>query len=343
MKEKTIKIGFRNFWEGFNAENNFFTNLLRKKYEVIISNNPDYLFYSVYPEATPPKNLSTKGDLIRSISPELYIFLRKFYSLLRNVFYRKYEVNPPRGDFIKIFYGAEKVRPDMEECDFAFSTFPEREINHPNYMRLQTNLVTDFLLGEEGKLSLNRNVDFKETKKEKTKFCNFIYSQDTLLRNSFFKKLNKYKRVDSPGRCMNNMSPIGSYTNSKESRISINWAKEKLNFLKKYKFTIAFENELKDWYTTEKLIHPLLVNSIPIYFGNKKVGEDFNKKCFINYHDFKTVKKLIEHIREVDTNDELYFQYLRQPFFKNKKQYDFSVGKAIERRLNKIIESKKNE
>ena len=60
MKKKVIKIGFRYFWEGLDPEDNFFTNLLRKKYEVVISNEPDYLFYSVYPEVKATKDLSKK-------------------------------------------------------------------------------------------------------------------------------------------------------------------------------------------------------------------------------------------------------------------------------------------
>ncbi len=338
--KKIIKVNFRYFWEGFDPENNFFTNLLRKKYDVVIDEKPDYLFYSVYPERTADISLSRKGDIIRKISPTLYIILRKIYSRYKGFLSGSNKPKAPKGNFIKIFYGAEKVLPNMKECDFAFSIFPEETINNPNYMRLQTSLITNFLIGGES-LPLKRNINFKQIKKQKTNFCNFVYSQDTINRNKIFKQLNKYKRIDAPGRCMNNMPPIGKHGNPKNSRISINWAQEKLEFLKKYKFTIAFENEPKDWYTTEKLVHPLMVNSIPIYFGNKRVGEDFNEKCFINYNNFRNIKELLEHIKDVDNDDDLYKDYLTQPFFKNAKQYEFNTGKKVEERLDKIISSKK--
>ena len=78
MKKKTIKINFKYFGAVFNPEDNFFTNTLKKLYNVEISENPDYLFYSVYPEVKESgKDLSTKGDFVKKISPHLYIFLRK--------------------------------------------------------------------------------------------------------------------------------------------------------------------------------------------------------------------------------------------------------------------------
>ncbi len=45
---KTIKLNFCGFWTGFNPDDNFFTNLLRKYYPVEISEDPDYLFCSVF-------------------------------------------------------------------------------------------------------------------------------------------------------------------------------------------------------------------------------------------------------------------------------------------------------
>ena len=46
---------------------------------------------------------------------------------------------------------------------------------------------------------------------------------------------------------------------------------------KEYAFTIAIENTSHDHYFTEKLINPLIYNTIPIYWGCKKVNEYFPK------------------------------------------------------------------
>ncbi len=45
---KEIKINFVDFWPGFDKTNNYFYNLLVQKYDVIIDENPEVLFYSCY-------------------------------------------------------------------------------------------------------------------------------------------------------------------------------------------------------------------------------------------------------------------------------------------------------
>ena len=46
--KKSIKINFVDFWHGFDKSNNYFFNLLKDKFNVEISNSPDYLFYSLF-------------------------------------------------------------------------------------------------------------------------------------------------------------------------------------------------------------------------------------------------------------------------------------------------------
>jgi len=45
---KKIRIDFSDFWGGFDKTNNYFYNLLKDEFDVEISNNPDYLFFSVF-------------------------------------------------------------------------------------------------------------------------------------------------------------------------------------------------------------------------------------------------------------------------------------------------------
>ncbi len=330
MKKKTIKINFKYFWDNFDKKDNFFTYTLKKIYRVEISDNPDYLFYSVYPERKGEVNdLSKKGDFIKKISPILYIFLKRMYSKL-NFLFLKNKLKHPQGNFVKIFYGGEHIKPDMSKCDWAFSSYFEDEISSNRHMRLPVYVVSDYKLKNYGLPPIKKKINFKNIKKEKTKFCNFIYSQDHLFRNNFFKELSKYKKIDAPGRCMNNMPPIGNYDNPKKSRASLNWVKDKLNFIKSYKFTIAFENSLKSGYVTEKLTHPMLVNSIPIYFGHKDVAKEFNTKSFINYHDFKNMKEFIDYIIKVDKSEKLYYSLLKENWYiKNNLVIPFNEKKLL--------------
>ncbi len=337
MKKKTIKINFRYFWGGFNPEDNFFTNLLRKNYTVIISENPDYMFYSVYPEIKTGEEISKKGEFIKKISPKLYILLRKLYPKFLLFIQGKRQLPKVEGDFVKIFYGAEHIKPNMEECDWAFSSEFDENMNHPKHMRLPCYVMVDFELGKKAIPPLKKKINFNKIKEEKTHFCNFIYSQDNSSRNNFFKELSKYKKVDSPGRCMNNMPPIGAYSDSKKSRDSKSWKQEKLDFLNKYKFTISFENASVSGWTTEKLTHPMLVNSIPIFFGHKDVSKEFNTKSFINYNDFKNMKEFIDFIIKVDKDDKLYKKLLEQQWYNTNKLPSWFKEETYLKRFKEIF------
>ena len=45
---KSLKIKFVDFWSDFNPRFNFIINTLKKNYEVILSDSPDYLFFSTF-------------------------------------------------------------------------------------------------------------------------------------------------------------------------------------------------------------------------------------------------------------------------------------------------------
>lgn len=152
------------------------------------------------------------------------------------------------------------------------------------------------------------------------KFCNFIYANATggigaKLRIDFCRKLAKYKQVDCPGRVLNNM-PERSLAPRFTDRVSIaqNWAVEKMKFISNYKFSIAFENTAWPGFTTEKLFHPFLAGSIPIYWGNPDVGEYFNEKAFIICRDEdEDFCRTIESIKVLDKDPEAFLEMLSQP------------------------------
>lgn len=142
--------------------------------------------------------------------------------------------------------------------------------------------------------------NFTLTEKDTDNFCCFVYSHDVKYRNNFCKKLSNYKKVDCGGKCLNN---IGGKV------------KDKIEFQKKYKFCIAYENSSRDGYTTEKILESYKSNCIPIYYGSKSIEKDFNKETFINAHDFKSEEDLIEYIKKVDNDKELYRSFFNKPIF----------------------------
>jgi len=196
----------------------------------------------------------------------------------------------------KIFYTSENVLPDFDECDYAitFCHLP----NEPRHLRLP-----QYIHYIQKPSELIKGPDFIPTDilKQKDKFCNFVVSNPRgPERNKFFKMLNRRKAIDSGGRHFNNLGKVVS---------------DKLSFIKDYKFTLAFENSSSSGYTTEKLIEPMLAKSLPIYWGNPEVARDFNPRSFINVSDFSSFETAIDYILKVDSDDQLYLSYLKEPWF----------------------------
>ncbi|MDR0926676.1 MAG: glycosyltransferase [Ignavibacteria bacterium] len=201
-------------------------------------------------------------------------------------------------DCVKIFFCGENVRVNYKNCDWSISSDyidNERHYRLPIYYYM----CGDINHATESKPAIDAIV------REKTGFCNFVYSNPSCKkRNDFFHTLSKYKRVDSAGRHLNNM------------QMNVD---NKMDFIKNYKFTIAFENSEYPGYTTEKLLEPLLAHTIPIYWGNPLVANDFNTKAFLSYYDFPDEQALINRIIEIDNDDELLAQYLIEPIFVDNK------------------------
>lgn len=59
-------------------------------------------------------------------------------------------------------------------------------------------------------------------------------------------------------------------------------------------------------------MEPMLVNSLPIYWGNKQVGLDFNRSSFIDASDYPSLEALVERIVELDINDDEYLSILSE-------------------------------
>ena len=145
----------------------------------------------------------------------------------------------------------------------------------------------------------------------KTRFCNFVYSNDhigsTEVRERFARKLMAHGQVDCPGLVLNNMPRLTREAKGHAGTLA------KLDFLKSYRFTIAFENESADYYATEKILHPLLVGSIPIYWGCPQIAEYYNADCFINCHDYRSFDDVIHRVMEVEADADLQEAYRRAP------------------------------
>ena len=277
----TIKINFIDFWPGFLKEKNFLISILSKQFQVVLSDEPDILFYSCYGS----EYLKHKG--------------------------------------VRVFYSPENIRPDFAACDYAM-TFDF--LDSPRHFRLplyafyidQRNSWKDILEKKEQK-------EIQLAWEKKSKFCCMVVSNgQSKKRIDFFKLLSQYWQVDSGGRYMNNVGGAVA---------------DKMAFIRDYKFVIAFENSSYSGYTTEKLLDPMLVDSIPVYWGNERVGLDFNPRRFLNLHDFSSEEKLIQEMMAIEKDSARAIQMLCEPIFPGNELPECIQEKNIMRFLISIVDS----
>lgn len=204
----------------------------------------------------------------------------------------------------KVFWTAESVQPDFSRYDYAMTTFAledSRHIRFPYYA---------FTLRCESAPLLRNLSRPPALEMAQRPFCSFVISnanpRRTRKRLAFYKLLSQYKHVDSGGRALNN---IGRSLGDSPSA--------KVDFLSGYKFNLCFENKCCQHYTTEKLVDAFLAKTIPIYWGNPLVAEEFNPKAFLCLHDFASESALMERIRELDCDHEAYLAMLAEPPFRD--------------------------
>ncbi|MDA8923112.1 glycosyltransferase family 10 [Acidimicrobiia bacterium] len=299
MNKKKLTIYFTDFWPNFMPKDNYFYNLLSNKYELVLdSKKPDILFHS--------------AD----------------YSNNRN--HLKYN----NGYTKKIFFTGEDIDPTCVDTHFSFS-FKENSAN--NY---RLPLWTQYINWFEKKYNKNRDPAYLIPKDSLLKsrkliksyapfFCSFIASKPMGKRVDFVPKLNDKIRVHNLGRL---------YANSYITSPGRGDQRAKLNLMRLFKFNIAFENSVSDGYVTEKILHSLFSNSIPIYWGASQAQRDFNPNSFINLGDFKDDDSLIDYLHNNYTDKTFRLNYLNEPVFKNNQIPDFVKPENVLSVLSEIIE-----
>ena len=232
------------------------------------------------------------------------------------LFYSTFGNEHTQFQCVKIMFIGENIAPDFNLCDYAIGfdhmTFGDRYLRLPLYQ----------LYNSYTKLESEKVLDFDKLLKRK--FCCIVVSNIAHAsphRERFFKLLSEYKQVDSGGRMWNNVGgPV----------------KNKLEFVSNYKFNIAFENSSVLGYTTEKIMEPMAVNTLPIYWGNRLVNQDFNPSSFINVNDFSSMEDAVQHIVDIDNDDSKYINIMSEPWILDREM--LSWRSRLTDFLIKIIE-----
>jgi len=279
--KRTVKVAYTDWWAGFSPEKFVYNEILSKYYNIEVSDNPDYVFCSLYS-----------------------------YDCL------KY-------DAIRIFYTGDNYVPDYNIYDYAISfenmQFEDRFIRVPNW-------IVSPVYKRDVDLMLHKHEVITDDLYDDRKFCSWVCSngRGDPIRKDFFEKLSEYRQVDSGGRYLNNIGkPEG--------------VKDKIDFQRDYRFSIALQDSCRNGYLDEKLINCFSSKTIPVFWGDQTVEEMFNKESFINLHNYDSLEGAIEEIKRLDSDKNEYLRRLRIPAMK-KPEYVQERYEALEKFLLHIFE-----
>jgi hypothetical protein len=214
-------------------------------------------------------------------------------------------------DSLKVFFTGENMRPNSLDCDHSIS-FELDERGGKNIRWPLYNLYSD--------------PRFEPTVEQREKFCCMVVSNiNCKHRLDFYHALAKYRKVDSGGRAFNNVGgPV----------------KNKMDFLKAYKFCIAFENAYYPGYTTEKILEAKKAGCIPIYWGNPEIALDFNIESFVNAHAFRSFSQCIEYIAYLDRDEAAFSRMQMQPLLRDNSYTKYSDPQCLKAWLGEIMASR---
>lgn len=275
----------------------------KKKYVIVEKNAvlfDNYLKNAVSPEVREMMQWDEDDPQYVITSPSIYASKRIRKEL------EKYYKDDNR---IFIFLAGEFAYPDLNLFDYAtvwdrHSSCGDRVMRIPNRW-----LWEQFSMGYYH--IEDNDWDYKKAREAipGREFCNFIYSNPFApeMRDRLFYELSKYKKVESLGGHLNNM-------HNKYTRKQGNWEELSIQMKSKYKFTIVAENLICPGVTSEKLLDTFLAHSVPIYFGNPDVELEFNPDAMINVHNYNTMEEVVEAVRRIDEDDDLWARMVAAPW-----------------------------
>lgn len=185
----------------------------------------------------------------------------------------------------------------------------ESEVNYPWMLSGELKLLFDFWMTYHLDADIvlpYYDYTFKEKlltpPVEKSKdVCMFVSSNvNNSRRQEYLSELMEHIHIDSYGRWRRNCILEGD-----KGYVS------KLDVIKHYKFTIAFENAISPEYVTEKFFDPLIAGSVPVYLGAPDVDKLApGLHAYIDVRNYDSPKSLAKELQRYCCNRNLYDKLL---------------------------------
>ena len=206
---------------------------------------------------------------------------------------------------LSLYFAIEAVEPDLNLFDYAVA-HDRHFANNDRIGRCPVFAFNNYLGHAYPDLSSGASEPQSELER-KNGFCSFLYSNPKShpRRDWIFKTLSQYKKVDSLGPHLHNCDVP-------TSRFDRDWKRLAIKLKRSYKFDIAAENARFYGYTTEKIMSSFMARTVPIYWGNPLIAEEFNPEAFVNANGMEA-EELLETVRRIDDDDNLWCRMVSVP------------------------------
>lgn len=249
---------------------------------------------------------------------------------------------------IKVFFTGECVHSDVfkEYAEFEDHllnlvdvSFGFDKITAPNYIRYPLWVLYLFDKPEFSKDKIKHRIDeinqdfTRKALSLKTKDCAVIARHDKNgIRTSIWNAAQEAGlKIYSAGAWNHNDDSLwNEFANSKK------------DYLDQFKYTICPENCDYDGYVTEKLFQALLSGCVPLYWGssNKPEPEVINQDVIL-FYDKSKPEKLIERLKELQSNEKLFEKLVCQKPLKDYAvDYIYELNQKTKKLCTEIAASK---
>jgi hypothetical protein len=326
--EYVIKLLYdNNFMHVYVGSQNVYIRVDNDDNSIVSQNNKSILnvyyngFWDGFFDKTNPVNVSFFDDLMKKVYNVESINHSTFCSsdiLIENVHAEKslLEYKNWKHSF---FYSGESTttnNEDLYSCVLFGRNSAKNVVNVPLYI--------PYLYSSFGSLPVpNKRCDIPQKE-----VIAIITNPNGTVRNAFLTELEKHMNVTYAGKYKNNTG----YTLDCPYNSS-----ELFNEISNYKFVITMENSIEETYITEKILHGVLANVVPVYWGSPNVSTYFSEHRFIHLKNQDETDNVINIMKNM-TDSEWLSCVNSEPFTELGKNYWID---EIASDIKAVIESQK--
>jgi len=267
-------------------------------------------FWSGFFERTNPVHVDFFIRLLEGIFEEnIIVGTLEESDILFETIFEESRLNSKMWKYKFLFSGESRLNEQIDKYNIVFCSKKNsaNKINMPEFIPyLYSNYSIENLE--------NKHKFIKEENKSQIAITSIISNSSFNERNFLLQVLMQNFPIANFGSLMNN---VGGKLEFEYNTLFFN------NFLKQFKFILAFENSIDETYITEKIFHGLLAGIIPIYYGCKNITDYINKERILIIEDLseKSILKVINKIQFLLNNKHVYDEIIRKPIFTNEKLF----------------------